>query len=365
MKKNIVILSGDGIGPEVTNEAVKVLKVTGEASGVDIKIKEGLIGGVSLDTEGIPISDETVRKCKQADAVFLGAVGGPEWDALPKDQKPESGLLILRKELGLFTNLRPVKVFPSLFDASPLRREIVQGIDVLVVRELTGGIYFGKPRFIESVGDEEHAVDTMEYRTSEIERIARVAFRAAQDRRRKVVSVDKANILMTSQLWRKTVNRVAKDYPDVSLDHMLVDNCAMQLVRNPKQFDVLLTCNMFGDILSDEASMLAGSLGMLPSASLGDCNGLYEPAHGSAPDIAGKELANPLAAICSVALMYRLSFGMESAARCIENGVQSVLNEGFRTSDLFSSGNGETLVSTSEMGNKVMERIKDSFPSSQ
>jgi len=361
MKKHIVVLSGDGIGPEVTYEAVRVIKAVGERVGLEFEITESLIGGVSLDVDGVSIKDEVIETCKRADGVFLGAVGGPQWDSLPRDQRPEIGLLRIRKELGLFTNLRPVRVFPMLMKASPLRREIVRGVDLLVVRELTGGIYFGRPKFTETVGDGERAVDTMEYRTSEVERIASVAFEAAKNRRGKVTSVDKANILVTSQLWRKTVTRIAKSYPDISIEHMLVDNCAMQLVRNPKQFDVLLTCNMFGDILSDEASMLTGSLGMLPSASLGEGAGLYEPVHGSAPDIAGKGLANPLAAVCSAALMYRFSFRMEEAAKRIEYVVQSVLNSGYRTSDLFSGRDGEILVSTSGMGDRILERIPEAF----
>ena len=356
MKKKVVTLPGDGIGPEVTREAVRVMETMGKKVGIDFEITELPIGGICIDKYDTPLQDETVEICKKADAVFLGAVGGPKWDNLSKEKRPERGLLKIRKELGLFTNLRPVKIFPSLISASSLKPEIATDIDILVVRELTGGIYFGQPKFIKPINGEERAVDTLEYRTSEIERIAHVAFEAARERRKKVTSVDKANVLVSSQLWRKTVERIAKDYPDVEVEHMLVDNCAMQLVRNPKQFDVLLTTNMFGDILSDEASMLTGSIGMLASASLGKGVGLYEPVHGSAPDIAGKNLANPLAAIGSVALMYRFSFKMEREAEYIENAIQSVLDDGYRSSDIYSEGYKK--VTTSEMGDMVLERIK-------
>ncbi|MDZ7262769.1 MAG: 3-isopropylmalate dehydrogenase, partial [candidate division KSB1 bacterium] len=266
MKKKVVVLPGDGIGQEVSREAVKILKIVGEKFRTEFDLTNYLIGGASLEAYGVPIKDEVLTDCQRADAVLLGAVGGPQWDNNPKELRPEIALLRLRKELGLFTNLRPVKLFPPLIGASTLKSEVIEGIDLLVVRELTGGIYFGQPKFTESLGQEERAVDTMEYRTSEIERIAKVAFEAARQRKKKVTSVDKANILVTSQLWRKTVTRVAQEYPDVRLEHLLVDNCAMQLVRNPKQFDVILTENMFGDILSDEAAMLTGSIGMLPSA---------------------------------------------------------------------------------------------------
>ncbi len=358
MNKKIVILPGDGIGPEVTREAVKIMECVGEKAGIDFELTEFPIGGICIDKYDLPLQQETIEVCKKSDAVFLGAVGGPKWDNLPKEKRPETGLLQIRKELGLFTNLRPVKIFPPLIPASSLKPEIAADIDILVVRELTGGIYFGQPKFIKSVNGEEIAVDTLEYRTSEIERIAHVAFKAARERNKKVTSVDKANVLVTSQLWRKTVGHIAKDYPDVQLEHMLVDNCAMQLVRNPKQFDVLLTTNMFGDILSDEASMLTGSIGMLASASLGDGVGLYEPVHGSAPDIVGKNLANPLAAIGSVALMYHFSFKMEQETKCIEKAIQSVLDQGYRCSDIYSEGYKK--VTTSEMGDMVLEKIIES-----
>lgn len=355
MKKKVIVLPGDGIGEEVCREAEKVMKFVGGKVGVEIETGEYPIGGACLDRYKKPIQDETVEACKKADAVFLGAVGGPKWDNNPKDLRPEIGLLRLRKELGLYTNLRPAKVFNSMANSSSLKPEYIQGVEILVVRELTGGIYFGQPKFMENVNNEERAVDTMEYKTSEIVRIAKVAFEAARSRRKKVTSVDKANVLVTSQLWRKTVADVAKKYPDVKLENMLVDNCAMQLVRNPRQFDVILTENMFGDILSDEAAMLTGSLGMSPSASLGVNCGLYEPVHGSAPDIAGLNIANPLAAIGSVAMMFRYSFNMEYAALAIENAIDKVLKIGYRTKDLVT--NGQKCVGTSEMTDAVLKRM--------
>ncbi len=355
MRKRIVFLPGDGVGEEVSRGAMKVLRHVAEEYELEIESREFAIGGACLDKHGIPVQEETIAACKNADAVFLGAVGGPEWDKNPAELRPEIALLRLRKELALFTNLRPVKVFSPLAGASSLKPEYVQGVDLLVVRELTGGIYFGQPKFTESIDNGERAVDTMAYSTPEIERIARVAFEAAMKRRKKVTSVDKANILVTSRLWRKTVTRIAEDYPHVELEHLLVDNCAMQLVKNPRQFDVILTGNMFGDVLSDEASMLTGSLGMLPSASLGTGVGLYEPVHGSAPDIAGKNIANPLAAIASVALMFHYSFNMENAAQTIEKAIEKVLKVGFRTADL--TMNGHESVSTSEMTDEVIRKI--------
>lgn len=355
MIKKIVSLPGDGIGVDVTAAAVRVLEAVGSQFGVAFEIQEFAIGGASLDQYGVPITEDVLRACKGADAVFLGAVGGPKWDSNPKAQRPELALLTLRKELGLFTNLRPVKVFDCLANASTLKYEVIRNVDILIVRELTGGIYFGEPKFTEPSGAGERAVDTMVYHTSEVERIARVAFEAAKLRRKKVTSVDKANILATSQLWRKTVERISKDYPDVALAHMLVDNCAMQIVRNPSQFDVIVTENMFGDILSDEASMLTGSLGMLPSASLGDGVAMYEPVHGSAPDIAGRDLANPLAAIGSVALMFRFSFELEEAAQVIEHAIAKTLAAGLRSPDIAT--NGEKVLGTFEMTAQIIAEI--------
>ncbi|HEX9652344.1 MAG TPA: 3-isopropylmalate dehydrogenase [bacterium] len=359
MKKKIVVLPGDGIGVEVTAAAIKVLKEVAKEFNLSIETAYFEVGGASLDIYDVPIRDEVIAACKRADAVFLGAVGGPKWDTYPKDKRPEGALLKLRKELQVFTNLRPIKVYEPLIGASSLKPEYIQDADILVVRELTGGIYFGKPSFTETLDAEERAVDTMEYRTSEIERIARVAFKAARKRKRKVTSVDKANVLATSQLWRKTVSAVAKAYPQIRLEHMLVDNCAMQLIRNPKQFDVILTENMFGDILSDEAAMLTGSLGMLPSASLGEGVGLYEPVHGSAPDIAGQNIANPIAAISSIALMYRYSFNMEEAAELIERGIQGVLNAGRKSFDLAT--NGAKPLGTTEMTDEIIHEMNSLF----
>lgn len=354
--RKITVLPGDGIGVEVTGAAMQVMRAAGEQFGVEFETEEFLVGGASIDEYGVPIRDDVLDACQGSDAVFLGAVGGPKWDGVPKEKRPEKALLRLRKDLGLFTNLRPVKAYAPLLTASTLKTEIVENIDILVVRELTGGIYFGQPRLTEEIDGGERAVDTMEYHTSEIERIAGVAFDAAARRRSKVTSVDKANILATSQLWRKTVSRLAEAHPDLSVEHMLVDNCAMQLVRYPKQFDVILTENMFGDILSDEAAMLTGSLGLLPSASLGDGTAMYEPVHGSAPDIAGQNIANPLAAIASVALMFRYSFQMDEAAAAIESAIAAVLEDGFRTRDLRQ--NGEMTLGTSEMGTKIVERLQ-------
>jgi len=331
------------------------LKDVGTRAGLTFDFETELIGGACLDAVDLPLQNSTIEKCRESDAVFLGAVGGPRWDNFPDNKRPEKGLLGIRKGLGLFTNLRPVKVFKSLTSASSLRQEIVEGIDLLVVRELTGGIYFGQPRSIHWVDGEERAVDSMVYSASEIERIARAAFKAAENRKGKVTSVDKANILATSQLWRKTLNSLAAEYPDIELQHMLVDNCAMQLIRDPHQFDVIVTTNMFGDIISDAASMLTGSLGMLPSASLGAGTGLYEPVHGSAPDIAGQDKANPLASICSVAMMFRHTFENEPAAAAIEKAVDQVLTNGFRTGDIHSAS--DKLVGTCEMGDLILKQI--------
>ena len=343
----VAVLPGDGIGPEIVREAVAILQLVAP----DIETQEALVGGCAYDATGHPLPAETLALCREADAILLGAVGGPKWDVIPNpDLRPERGALLpLRKHLGLYANLRPAILHKALADASALKPSLVgDGLDVLVVRELTGGVYFGQPKS----NDGNRAIDTMVYTKEEIVRIAHVGFQAAQKRGKRLCSVDKQNVLMTSVLWRDTVNEVAKEYPDVELTHMLVDNCAMQLVRNPKQFDVIVTENLFGDVLSDEAAMITGSLGMLPSASLGTGTfGLYEPIHGSAPDIAGKGIANPLATILSVALMLRYSFGREDAAQRIEAAVGKVLEAGLRTPDI--AGSGEATVGTVEMAAAV------------
>lgn len=357
MKFKLCVLPGDGIGTEVTEVALKLLHDLLESEGIELETSTHLIGGASLDATGLPITDEVVNAAKNADAVLLGAVGGPKWDTLPSDKRPEKALLRIRKELGLFNNLRPVRVFSALADASSLKRELVENVDLLVVRELTGGLYFGEPKFVTTdKHDGEMAVDTMVYHTYEIERIVRAAFEAAQSRRLKVTSVDKANILVTSQLWRKTVDKIAKDYPEVSYEHMLVDNCAMQLVRNPSQFDVIVTENMFGDILSDEAAMLTGSIGMLPSASLGTGTALYEPVHGSAPDIAGKDIANPIATIASVALMLRHTLKRHDLADRIDMAISETLSQGYRCADITLGA--EKVVGTQEMAQLISNKVK-------
>jgi len=353
--QHIAVLPGDGIGPEVTEQAIKVLKKIGDKYQVNLKTESYLFGGASIDEYGIPLTEEVTKACKAADAVFLGAIGGPKWDDLPKEKKAETGLLGIRGALGLYTNLRPVKVYKSLIDASTLKPEIVSGVDILVVRELTGGVYFGKPKETRVTDGEPEALDTMIYKTSEIKRIARAAFEAAKKRGGKLHSVDKANVLESSRLWRKVVKEVAKDYPEVTLEHILVDNCAMQLVRYPKQFDVMVTSNLFGDILSDEAAMISGSIGMLPSASLGEGSALYEPVHGSAPDIAGEGKANPLAAIASIALMLRHSFDMDEAAKDIESAIDEILEEGYRSADIAKEG--DTVIGTTEFGELVAGKI--------
>lgn len=348
----ICVLPGDGIGPEITAEAVRVLK----ALDLQFEMEEALLGGCAVDATGDPYPEATRKLARAADAVLLGAVGGPQWDNNPREQRPERGLLGIRKDLGLFANLRPAILYPELANASTLKPEVVAGLDILIVRELTGDIYFGQPRGIETRDGERVGFNTMIYSESEIRRIARVAFAAARKRNRKVCSVDKMNVLECTQLWRDVVIETAKEFPDVELSHMLVDNCAMQLVRNPKQFDVVVTGNMFGDILSDEASMLTGSIGMLPSASLDEKNkGLYEPSHGSAPDIAGKGVANPLATILSAAMMLRYTFNREDAAQRVENAVKKVLAQGFRTGDIYESGMKK--VGTKEMGDAVLAAL--------
>jgi 3-isopropylmalate dehydrogenase len=353
----IAVLAGDGVGPEVVREAVKVLTCVAARFELPLAFEEAAVGGTAIDDHGLPLPPETWSLCRTSDAILFGAVGGPRWDDLPVERRPERGLLSLRKELRLYANLRPVRLLPPLLDASPLKREIVDGVDLLVLRELTGGLYFGEPKGIRAAPDGvgEHGVDTLIYTTSEIERIARVGFRLAGQRRRKLTSVDKVNVLASSQLWRRVVTGVAKEFPDIQLEHMLVDNCAMQLIRNPRQFDILLTENTFGDILSDEAAMLAGSIGMLPSASLGDGPALYEPIHGSAPDIAGQDKANPLAAIFSAAMLLRHSLNHEAAARAIELAVSDDLEHGNRTIDIMQPG--MHLVGTGQMGDLVAKAI--------
>lgn len=352
----ICVLPGDGIGLEIMAEAVRVLK----ALDLKVEIEEALLGGCAVDATGSPYPEATQKLAQAADAVLLGAVGGPKWDALPREQRPERGLLGIRKQLGLFANLRPAILYPELANASTLKPEVVAGLDILIVRELTGDIYFGQPRGIETREvdgkKQRFGFNTMHYTESEIRRIGCVAFEAARKRNKKVCSVDKMNVLETTQLWRDVMTELAPEYPDVELTHMLVDNAAMQLVKAPKQFDVMVTGNMFGDILSDEASMLTGSIGMLPSASLDANNkGMYEPCHGSAPDIAGKGVANPLATILSVAMMMRYTFGREEAALRIEGAVKKVLAQGYRTGDIFEPGTKR--VGTKEMGDAVLAAL--------
>ncbi len=353
---HITLLRGDGIGPEIVREAVKVLDAAAARYGFALTYTDALLGGCAIDAAGTPLPEETVKLCKASDAVLLGAVGGYKWDTLPGGKRPEAGLLGIRSALGLFANLRPAKIYGPLKDACPLRPSIVgDDMDLLVVRELTGGIYFGE-RGRETVDGVPAAYDTERYSVPEVERIARVAFDTARKRRGRVHSIDKANVLESSRLWRETVIRIAQDYPDVELCHMYVDNAAMQLVRDPKQFDVIVTSNMFGDILSDEASQIAGSIGMLPSASLGEgTRGLFEPIHGSAPDIAGQDVANPLATILSAAMLLRYSLGETDAADAIEKAVEQVLNDGLRTPDIVSEGCRK--VGTAAMGDAVVQAL--------
>jgi len=350
----IAVLPGDGIGQEIVPEAIKVLEAVSRKFGHEFAFTEALIGGAAYDAVGHPLPESTLKLCQESDAVLLGAIGGPKWDQLPVPLRPETGLLTLRKQMQLYANLRPCRLFPEMVDASTLKKEVLENVDLLVVRELTGGLYFGeKSRFQTEAG--EAARDVLTYSTMEIERIVRFAFEAAMKRRKKLCSVDKANVLESSRLWRETVSRIAREYPEVETEHMYVDNCAMQLIKNPRQFDVIVTENMFGDILSDEASMLTGSLGMLASASIGGRVSLYEPAHGSAPDIAGQNKANPLATILSAAMMLRYSFNLEEEARAIEKAVGSVLSAGYRTPDIMEEG--KILVNTVEMGDQVAARI--------
>jgi 3-isopropylmalate dehydrogenase len=354
--KKIVVLPGDGIGPEVVAEAVKILKLVGERKNIFFELTTCKIGGTAIDEKGTPLPEETIAACRDAEAVLLGAIGGPKWENLPHHQKQEQGLLGIRKALGLYANVRPAKIYPALVDASTLRPEVVDGIDMIVMRELTGGIYFGQPKGVREENGVRVGFNTMVYSEPEIERIARKAFDFAMKRRKIVTSVDKANVLDGSQLWREVVLKVAEDYPEVELNHLYVDNCAMQLVRNPKQFDVILTGNLFGDILSDEAAMLTGSIGMLPSASLGATTAMYEPVHGSAPDIAGQGIANPIATIASVAMMFKYTFDMPDAAAAIETAIETVLKDGYRSADLIGDDT-TTTISTSEMGDRIAAEL--------
>lgn len=358
MNYTIAVIKGDGIGPEIVSEAMLVLEKIGQKFGHTFTFQEVLAGGCSIDANGIPLTDETVEICKKADSVLLGAVGGPKWDNVPSEKRPEKALLGLRAALGLFANIRPAMMYSALSDACPIKKEIIgDGFDIVVCRELTGDVYFGKHyRKQSECGWGEMGCDDMNYSTYEVERIARRAFEMARVRSKKVTSVDKANVLETSRVWRETVTRVAAEYPDVQLNHMYVDNAAMQLVHNPGQFDVILTGNLFGDILSDEASMITGSIGMLPSASIGETGrGMYEPIHGSAPDIAGQGIANPIATILSCAMMLRYSFGLSAEADAIETAVEKALNDGYRTADIAAPG--QKALSTSEMGRIICDNL--------
>lgn len=361
MNLKVLLLPGDGIGAEVTREAVRVLQAVAGRFQHELSLTQGLLGGIAIHQAGTPLPDETVRLALEADATLMGAVGLPEFDNAPPDQRPERGLLGIRKALGVFANLRPVRTYAALIESSPLKNHLVEGTDMIIVRELTGGIYYGTPRGISGEGLETRAVNTMTYTRAEIERVTRMAFQLARNRRKKVTSVDKSNVLENSQLWRKVVTELAREYPDVELDHLLVDNCAMQLVLNPRRFDVLLTENMFGDILSDEGAVLAGSIGMLPSASIGDRKpsgawvGLYEPVHGSAPDIAGQNKANPLGAIGSAAALLEYSFGLKREAAAVNRAMEAVLNSGRVTADLKPQGKPAT---TEEVGQAVCAAIE-------
>jgi len=362
MEFDVAVLPGDGVGPEVIAEATKVLQTVGEKFGHIFRLHDGLIGGVAIDTLGIALSEETLKLCKQCDAVLLGAVGGSKWDDPQAKVHPEDGLLALRKGLGLFANLRPVKVFPMLVGSTNLKPKVVEGVDLMVVRELTGGLYFGQPKKQWQTPEGRQAVDTLAYSEAEIERILKVGFELARSRRKKLTSVDKANVLQSSRLWRQIAIEISADYPDVELQHMLVDACAMRFIQRPTDLDVLVTENMFGDILTDEASMLAGSMGMLPSASLagipkGKTLGMYEPIHGSAPSRAGQNLANPIATILSVAMMLRYSFVLETETQAVENAVLAALEKGYRTYDIMSEG--KIRVGTKEMGEFIAQKVKD------
>jgi 3-isopropylmalate dehydrogenase len=355
MSFRVAVLPGDGIGPEVVAQGVEVLRKAAAMAEVGVELQWGDVGGCAIDASGDPLPDVTLQLCRESDAIIFGAVGGPKWDDIAPEVRPERGLLRLRQELGLFANVRPAKVFSALVEASPLKRELVEGLDIVTVRELTGDIYYGEPRGVTTIAGGERSVNTMVYTTAEIERIVRLAFGVAQQRARRLTSVDKANVLETSRLWRKVVEQVAKDFPDISYEHMYVDNAAMQLVRAPKQFDVIVTGNLFGDILSDEAAMVAGSIGLAASASLGNRTALYEPVHGSAPDIAGQGIANPLAAILSVAMLFKYTLKLDGLAGRIEAAVEQVLTQGYRTRDIHSPG--MRLVDTAEMGTLVLEAL--------
>ncbi len=355
MNKKIAVLAGDGIGPEIMPAALNVLEAIGTQCGHSFEFVSAVVGGQATDKTGWPLPDETLNLAKSSDAVLLGAVGGPKWEGLDYEKRPERALLGLREKLGLFANLRPAKLYSELADASTLKREVIDGIDVLVVRELTGGIYFGKPKGVEATPTGHRGFNTEVYTTEEITRIAKIAFETARKRRKLVHSIDKANVLESSELWRNVVIEVHKDFQDVELKHMYVDNCAMQLIRNPRQFDVIVTTNLFGDILSDEAAMLTGSIGMLPSASIGAAVGMYEPIHGSAPDIAGKDIANPIGMIASGAMMLRYSFDLGKEADLIEEAIQKVLAQGYRTKDLEAPDT--MLVGTKEMGALILKNL--------
>lgn len=356
----IALLPGDGIGQEVVPEAARVLQTVAKEAGFSLEFEQGMIGGAAIDARGTPLPAETLRLCRQSQAILFGAVGGPKWDHLPQEQKAERGLLALRKELDLYANLRPARCFPMLVDASPLKPSVVAGTDIMVIRELTGGLYFGEPRGVEVLADgQARGVNTMVYTTREIERVARVGFEVARKRRRRLASVDKANVLVVSQLWRDVVTRVAKEYPDITLEHVLVDNCAMALVQRPTQFDTIVTENTFGDILSDEAAILAGSMGMLPSASLGGSVGLYEPVHGTAPDIAGQGVANPIAAILSGAMLLRHSLDRPQDADRVEAAVVGVLEQGYRTRDIAAAGTRG--IGTREMGDMIVKALEAQY----
>jgi 3-isopropylmalate dehydrogenase len=357
MTFKIAVLPGDGIGPEVIAEAVRVLHAVGKGSSASFEFEQALVGGAAIDATGSPLPAQTLKLCQASHAILFGSVGGPKWDNLPQEQRAERGLLALRKELDLYANLRPATCFPMLVDASPLKRSVVEGTDIMVIRELTGGLYFGEPRGRTALaGGGERGVNTMVYTTPEIERVARVGFDVARKRRQRLASVDKANVLTVSQLWREVVTTVAREYPDVTLEHVLVDNCAMALVQKPTHFDTIVTENTFGDILSDEAAILAGSMGMLPSASIGGRVGLYEPVHGTAPDIAGQGIANPIAAVLSAAMLLRYSLNMGPEADRIEAAVRRALEQGHRTRDI--AAKGDKVLGTREMGDLIVRGVE-------